>query len=312
MIPSLPALEAGLRRPAAGTSRATEAGLDAGRRVVSTGREAGAVVPAEALATETLADDTRLAASLAAGAGRILLDLRDRAGRDGIPFDGPELGRAGDAAAQAWLAAALRDARPQDAVLSEEGERDDGRLAAQRVWIVDPLDGTREFAECDADAVRRTDFAVHVALWVRGRGLTAGAVGLPARNRVLDTDSITSMPAPPAAARLRIAVSRTRPPAIAQRLAERDDVELVGFGSVGVKVVAVLDGEADAYVHAGGQYEWDSAAPVAVARAAGLVATRLNGSPLDWNRPDPWQPDLFVCQPAVEARLRALLDGAGA
>src|SRR4051794_10595235 len=314
MIPSLPALEAGLRRPAAGTSRATEAGLDAGRRVLVTGREAAAVVPPEALAVvpaDALADDARLAAFLARGAGRVLLDLRERAGGDGVPFDGAGLGRAGDCAAQAWLAAALADARPDDAVLSEEAERDDGRLTADRVWIIDPLDGTREFAERGADGVRRSDFAVHVALWVRGRGLTAGAVAIPARNRVLDTSNVPPVPVPAGPARLRTAVSRTRPPAVAQRLAERGDVELIGLGSVGVKVVAVLDGEADAYVHAGGQYEWDSAAPVAVASAAGLVATRLDGSSLAWNRPDPSQPDLFVCHPAAAQRVRALLDEAG-
>ena len=267
-----------------------------------TGRDAAAVVPPEALA-----DDTALAASLAAGAGRVLLDLRDRAGRDGVPFDGEALGRAGDAAAQAWLAEALADTRPDDAVLSEEAERDDRRLTADRVWIVDPLDGTREFAECAAGGARRTDFAVHVALWVRSRGLIGGAVALPALGRTLDVSAVPAARAASSGAPLRIAVSRTRPPAIARRLAERHDIELIELGSVGVKVAAVLDGEADAYVHAGGQYEWDSAAPVAVARAAGLVATRLDGSALEWNRPDPWQPDLFVCDPAVEARLRALL-----
>jgi 3'(2'), 5'-bisphosphate nucleotidase len=260
------------------------------------------------------AADARLAATLAAGAGIVLMDLRAQAatGRGDVPLDGPGLGRAGDTAAQAWLAEALADARPDDAVLSEEAERDERRLAADRVWIVDPLDGTREFAELTPDGARRTDFAVHVALWTRGHGLTAGAVALPARGRVLDTVTVglastISASAGPGRGRLRIAVSRTRPPAFVRRLADRDVVELVELGSVGVKVVAVVDGQADAYVHAGGQYEWDSAAPVAVALAAGLVATRLDGSPLAYNRPDPWQPDLLVCHPAVEARLRALL-----
>jgi len=263
------------------------------------------------------ADDTTLAAALALGAGDVLTALRDRAGQDGLAFDGAELGRAGDAAAQAWLATAIAAARPEDACLSEEGERDDARLVADRVWIIDPLDGTREFAECDPDGARRADFAVHVALWTRAAGLVAGAVALPARHLVLD--SATVAPVDPDAARpvlagerpLRIAASRTRPPELVTRLEGRDDVELVRMGSNGVKVVAVVEGTVDAYVHAGGQYEWDSAAPVAVARAAGLVATRLDGSPLEYNRPDPWSPDLLVCHPGVEARLRGLLDGAG-
>jgi 3'(2'), 5'-bisphosphate nucleotidase len=259
------------------------------------------------------ADDARLAGTLAAGAGTVLMALRDRAGTDDIPLDGPALGTAGDAAAQAWLAAALAAARPVDAVLSEEAEGDDVRLTADRVWIIDPLDGTREFAERNGDGSRRWDFAVHVALWTRGAGLVAGAVALPARSEVLSSGSVRRAGADRVRAvldgtrPLRIAVSRTRPPAIVAPLAGRPDVELVPLGSNGVKVSAVVDGTVDAYVHAGGQYEWDSAAPVAVARAAGLVATRLDGSPLEYNRPDPWSPDLLVCHPAIEARLRELL-----
>ncbi len=262
---------------------------------------------------DATADDATLAAALAAGAGLVLTDLRARAGTGDVPLEGPDLGKAGDAAAQAWLAAALAATRPADVVLSEEAERDDARLTADRVWIIDPLDGTREFAERNADGSRRWDFAVHVALWTRGTGLVAGAVALPARDSVLSSGSVR----PAGADRvrdvldgsrpLRIAVSRTRPPAIVVPLAGRSDVELVPLGSNGVKVCAVVDGTVDAYVHAGGQYEWDSAAPVAVARAAGLVATRLDGSALEYNRADPWSPDLLVCHPAIEARLRALL-----
>jgi 3'(2'), 5'-bisphosphate nucleotidase len=266
-----------------------------------------------AIPGESRADDVRLAAALAAGAGRVLIGLRARAGTNDIPLDGPALGKAGDAAAQAWLAAALAETRPDDAVLSEEAERDDARLAADRVWIIDPLDGTREFAECNGDGSRRADFAVHVALWTRGAGLVAGAVALPAHDEVRSSGTVRRVG--PERIRavlegtrpLRIAVSRTRPPAIVTPLAGRTDVELVPLGSNGVKVCAVVDGDADAYVHAGGQYEWDSAAPVAVARAAGLVATRLDGSALEYNRPDPWSPDLLVCHPAIEARLRGLL-----
>ena len=163
---------------------------------------AGSTVPAEARA-----DDARLAAALAGGAGAVLMDLRAQAGsgRVDVALDGPALGRAGDAAAQAWLAAALAGARPGDAILSEEGERDDRRLTADRVWIIDPLDGTREFAECAPDGTRRTDFAVHVALWTRGHGLIAGAVALPARGRVLDTATVGPGSAPSSAGPVALA-----------------------------------------------------------------------------------------------------------
>jgi 3'(2'), 5'-bisphosphate nucleotidase len=262
-------------------------------------------------------DDARLAAALAAGASEILLALRARADTGAAPRDGHDLGRAGDLASQDWLAAALAEQRPDDAVLSEEAESDPARLAARRVWIIDPLDGTREFAEVGPDGTRRTDFAVHVALWEVERGLTVGAVTLPARGRARDSATVDLVRDDAAwdvlagTRPLRVAVSRTRPPAVLGHLAHRPDVELVPMGSTGVKVMAVVDGIVDAYVHAGGQYEWDSAAPVAVARAAGLHATRLDGSPLVYNRPDPWSPDLLVCHRALVAHLRRLLGEAG-
>ena len=261
-------------------------------------------------------DDLALAVALAAGAGDVLLLLREaHIGSGGTP-----LKEAGDAAAQAWLAASLATARPDDRVLSEEAVDDPRRLEADRVWIIDPLDGTREFAERDEAAPGgwRSDFAVHVALWQRGVGLTAAAVGLPARGVVHDTGSAV---APEASAyagvldgtrALRVAVSRSRPPAIVALLAADPGVELVPMGSAGVKTVSVLDGTADAYVHAGGQYEWDSAAPVAVVQAAGFVATRLDGSPLAYNRPDPYLPDLLVCHPVLHDHLRTLLEHAAA
>jgi 3'(2'), 5'-bisphosphate nucleotidase len=264
------------------------------------------------------ADDAALAAALAAAAGDVLIGLRARVDNGGFAGDQRALKDAGDAAAQACLADLLARARPADAVLSEEAKDDLRRLDADRVWIVDPLDGTREFSERSADGSGwRDDFAVHVALWARGRGLVAGAVALPARGLVRRSD------APPLVAEaplrevlagmrpLRLAVSRTRPPAVAAHLGERADVELVPMGSNGVKVMAVLDGTADAYVHAGGQYEWDSAAPVAVATAAGLVATRIDGSPLVYNQPDPWSPDLAVCHPVLVEHLHRLLADAG-
>jgi len=268
--------------------------------------------------------DGELAVALAEGAGAVLRGLRADVDAAGGGFVAAELKDAGDAAGQAWLAAALAHARPDDAVLSEEAKDVGSRATADRVWIIDPLDGTREFAERFADDDRagewRDDFAVHVALWERaaGRpdGLAAGAVGLPARDAVpstaapgagrSDADAVLAGRRP-----LRIAASRSRPPEFVRALAERSDVELVPMGSAGVKVVSVVDGTVDAYVHAGGQYEWDSAAPVAVALAAGLECTRLDGTPLVYNRQDPWLPDLFVCHPALAARLRAALTAVG-
>ncbi|MGY1746823.1 inositol monophosphatase family protein [Blastococcus sp. SYSU D00695] len=236
--------------------------------------------------------DVQVAAEAARAAAAVLLELR-AGGRTGR-----ELGDAGDAAAQRAIAAVLAGRRPGDAVFSEEAADDARRLTAGRVWIVDPLDGTREYGEPG-----RSDWAVHVALWAGG-GLTAAAVALPGLGEVLVTDP---PPAPPAAAssRPRIAVSRTRPPAVAGAAAAAVGGELVPMGSAGFKVTAVVRGEADAYVHAGGMYQWDSAAPVAVALAAGLHATRLDGSPLRYNEPDPWLPDLLVCRPELAPALLA-------
>ena len=267
-------------------------------------------------------DDVRLAAALARGAGDVLLGLRRRADADrpdGTTLDAgaSDLRRAGDAAAQSWLAGALAGARPGDSVLSEEAADDPRRLTAARVWIIDPLDGTREFGEHLEDGRWRDDFAVHVALWRRDAGLASGAVALPACDAVYSSGE-RIVPAVGAAGEviqgrrpIRIAVSRSRPPEVAARLAERDDVQLVPMGSTGVKVSRVLDGTVDAYLHAGGQHEWDSAAPVAVAVASGFVATRLDGSVLVYNQPTPWSPDLVVCHPELAAHLRGLLTWSG-
>src|SRR5690606_38716724 len=192
--------------------------------------------------------------------------------------------------------------RPQDAVLSEEGKDDPVRLSAERVWIIDPLDGTREFSEPP-----RTDWAVHVALVVDGTPV-AGAVALPALGLTLRSRPPEPLPAGPPA-RPRLVVSRTRPPALTAHLAEALDAELVEMGSAGAKAMAVLRGEADVYAHAGGQYEWDSCAPVAVAVAAGLHVSRIDGSPLRYNQPDPYLPDLLVCHPALAQRVLDVLAG---
>jgi len=242
-----------------------------------------------------MTDDDRLAADLAAEAGDLLLALRAGGG------DADTLRKAGDQRSHELLAARLAALRPADAVLSEEGRDDPARLEASRVWIVDPLDGTREFGEPG-----RTDWAVHVALWERGT-LTAGAVALPAQGRVLSTAEPPAASPPPApGAPVRVVVSRTRPPAFLTPLATRVPLELIPLGSAGAKAAAVISGEADAYLHSGGQYEWDSAAPVAVAMAAGLHASRLDGSLLAYNQADPWLPDILICP---EGLVATLLDG---
>ncbi|MGR6967522.1 3'(2'),5'-bisphosphate nucleotidase CysQ [Geodermatophilus sp. URMC 61] len=243
------------------------------------------------------ASDHDTARALATSAGDVLLGVR--AGH--FP-DPTALKDAGDAGSHQFLLDRLAELRPGDAVLSEEGTDDTARLSADRVWIVDPLDGTREFSEPG-----RVDWAVHVALWERGE-LTAGAVALPAEGLTLGT-----VAPPPVPGRvegpLRLAVSRSRPPALVQDLAAASGAELVPMGSAGVKAMAVLRGLADAYVHGGGQYEWDSAAPVAVARAAGLHTSRLDGSPLTYNQADPYLPDLLICRPELAERLLDALAG---
>jgi 3'(2'), 5'-bisphosphate nucleotidase len=228
--------------------------------------------------------DVDVAARLAERAGTELLRLRgDLAGR---PLT--EIKDAGDQGAQAVLAAGLADLRPADAVLSEEAADDPRRLTAERVWIIDPLDGTREYSE------GRSDWAVHVALWERG-GLSAAAVALPAEGAVLRSDPPPTLPTR-ASGPIRLAVSRSRPPSLATDLADLLGAELVAMGSAGYKIAAVVRGAADVYVHAGGQYQWDSAAPVGVARAAGLHTSRIDGSPLEYNRADTSLPDLVVCR----------------
>jgi len=264
-------------------------------------------------------DDHRLARDLAERAGQRLLGLR---AQDGDP---DMVRKAGDRLSHEFLTAALARERPGDVVLSEEGADNPARRSARRVWIVDPLDGTREFGEPG-----RTDWAVHVALWGRDPGnlllapsfpggpippdppwgrttppsppgdLIAGAVALPAQDTVLST--LEPPPGPPgdeAPARIRIVVSRSRPPSFVRNISGLINAELVPLGSAGAKVAAVICGEVDAYVHGGGFYEWDTAAPVAVARAAGLHASRIDGSALAYNQPDLLMPDILVCRPAV-------------
>jgi len=250
------------------------------------------------------ASDGAFAAWLAEQTGRMLQQLRDDMG-----FDDPTaLRKAGDKRAHEMLVTELAKWRSADAVLSEEGVRDDpARLTSDRVWIVDPLDGTREFGEPG-----RSDWAVHVALWSkRTDSLAAGAIALPAAHRVLSTDPPPSYPPlhPDVATGgpIRIAASRTRPPSFLHELTERENAVLVPMGSAGAKIAAVITGEVDAYIHDGGQSEWDSAAPVVVALSAGLHASRLDGGPLLYNRPDPSLPDLIVCRADLATRLLSAL-----
>jgi 3'(2'), 5'-bisphosphate nucleotidase len=235
--------------------------------------------------------DARLAARLAARAGELLLELRETSG-----LTGKELGARGDAESNAYLLRELAAARPGDAVLSEESADSPARLASRRVWIVDPLDGTREFA-----MPGRSDWAVHVALWEAGRGITAAAVAQPAMGAVYASDDVRAVHV--ARQRPVIVVSDSRPPGFAPVVAETVGADLLPMGSAGAKAMAVVRGEADAYLHAGGQWEWDSAAPVGVAAAAGLHTSRLSGGPLEYNRPNPYVPDLLICHPELGQRL---------
>jgi 3'(2'), 5'-bisphosphate nucleotidase len=248
------------------------------------------------------ATDTRLAARLAEGAGRLLLALRAEWSGETPAL----LGRRGDAESNAFLTERLADQRAGDAVLSEESADDPARLTAERVWIIDPLDGTREFGICG-----RVDWAVHVALWQAGRGVTAAAVAQPALGEVHTGEDRAwqVLGVPPE--RPRLLVSDTRPPAFTDAVAAEVGAEVTTMGSAGAKAMAVVRGDADAYLHAGGQWEWDSAAPVGVALAAGLHASRIDGSPLRYNQPHPYLPDLLICRPDLADRLLAALRAHG-
>lgn len=251
--------------------------------------------------------DAALAADLAADAGELLLKVRDEVGF-GYPW---ALGDAGDSLANALILRRLHEERPGDAVLSEEAYDDLSRLQHDRVWIIDPLDGTREFSTPGRD-----DWAVHIALWQRPTGdvsngqreITDAAVSLPARgNIVYRSDTVTAD-----ATRvgvndtIRIAVSATRPPAVLHRMRQTLPIQPVAIGSAGAKAMAIIDGHVDAYVHAGGQWEWDSAAPAGVVMAAGMHASRLDGSPMRYNQLDPYLPDFVMCR----AELAPILLGA--
>ncbi len=239
--------------------------------------------------------DAELAAHLAHQAGQILLQVRASA-----MFEGKSLGKAGDQTANQFLVHALRAQRPDDGLLSEESKDTPARLDKSRVWIIDPVDGTREYGEA------RSDWAVHVGLAIDGVA-TIGAVALPGLDGgvVLRSDAPVALPEP--AAIPRLLVSRTRPAAEAVAVAEKLGGELVAMGSAGAKAMAVVRGEAEIYLHSGGQYEWDSCAPVAVALAHGLHCSRIDGSPMLYNQPDTYLPDLLICRPEYAEKALALV-----
>ena len=241
--------------------------------------------------------DAQLATRLAVEAGHVLLGVREELNGRGAPSW--QVMDNGDLAAHRFLLKALTEAHPGDAVLSEEGVEDPRRFSTNRVWIVDPLDGTNEFGE-----LGRSDWAVHVALWQDG-AFAAGAVSLPALDLVFSTDPAPVLP-PQQRERPRLVTSRTRNPYSAVVIANALDCDAVRLGSAGAKAMAVVVGEADIYVHDGGMYQWDSAAPAAVAMAAGLHVSRIDGSPMVFNERDPWLPDFLVCrkelaEPVLEA-----------
>ncbi len=248
--------------------------------------------------------DHELAERLASETGKLLLSLRQQLFNEGrSPW---EVMDAGDAIAHRFLLDSIRESRPDDAVLSEEGADSNLRLSADRVWIVDPLDGSNEYGEFG-----RADWAVHVALWERigatAGELTAAAVALPAYDMTLSTANPPSLP-PRHGGNPRLVVSRNRPTREAVIVAQALGCDVARLGSAGAKAMAVVLGETDIYVHAGGQHQWDSAAPIAVARAVGLHTSRIDGSPLIYNERTTWLPDLVVCQPHLADRVLAALD----
>ncbi len=241
-----------------------------------------------------MSSDARLAAELAERAGELLLHLRSDTG-----LSGKELGKRGDTDSNTLLLRELAAARPHDAVLSEESADSAARLSSDRVWIIDPLDGTREYAMPGRD-----DWAVHVALWQRGAadtGITDAAVAQPSLHAVYASDDVRA--AQGGDRPLRFLVSDSRPPAWAAPVAREFGAELAPMGSAGAKAMAVLRGDADAYLHSGGQWEWDSAAPVGVVLAAGVHASRIDGGPLTYNAAHPYLPDLLICRPDLAAPL---------
>jgi len=242
--------------------------------------------------------DHEFARNAATEAGNLLLKIREDARDSSVPFT--QIGPAGDARAHEFLIKLISETYPDDAILSEEGTDDPSRLEADRVWIIDPLDGTREYC---IDG--RSDWAVHVAL-VSSHSPDVGAVALPSLGETFCTLRPEAPPAP--TGQTRVICSRTRPVPVADFIAKQLDGELLFMGSAGAKAMAVITGDADIYAHTGGQSEWDSCAPVAVALASGFHASRLDGTPLRYNQKDLYVPDLLICRKELANTVLTLLN----
>ncbi len=234
--------------------------------------------------------DSRLTNQIAEGCGNILKGVRT----SGL-LRGLALGDAGDTLAQEWISRVLAQHRPDDGFLSEEDTDDLSRLDKKRVWIVDPLDGTKEFS------TGRQDWAIHIALVIDGKPAHA-AVGMPDLGVTFKSSEARAVTGPLAR---RFVVSRNRPPQVASYIAEQMGYTTRGIGSAGAKAMQVLLGDFDGYIHAGGQYEWDQAAPVGVALAAGLWCSRLDGSEITFNQEDTYIPDLLICRPEIKDEVLA-------
>jgi 3'(2'), 5'-bisphosphate nucleotidase len=242
--------------------------------------------------------DQQLASRVATEAGTMLVELRDELVAEGIHYW--DLKDEGDVAGHRYIMSALTSARPDDVILSEEAADNRRRLNAERVWIIDPIDGTNEFAEHP-----RHDWAIHIALWEAGE-LTAASVALPTLGVTFDASPAAVVP-PSTRAKPLLVTSRSRNPYCAVMVANALGCDVARLGSAGAKAMAVVMGEADIYVHDGGMYQWDSAAPSAVAKAAGLHVSRIDGSPLKYNQESLWLPDFLVCRTELaEPALKAL------
>ena len=242
--------------------------------------------------------DQQLASRVATEAGVMLVDLRDELVAEGVHYW--DLKDEGDVAGHRYIMSALTAARPDDVILSEEAADNRKRLNATRVWIIDPIDGTNEFAEHP-----RHDWAIHIALWEAGE-LTAASVALPTLGITFDASPAAVVP-PSTREKPLLVTSRSRNPYCAVMVANALGCDVARLGSAGAKAMAVVMGEADIYVHDGGMYQWDSAAPSAVAKAAGLHVSRIDGSPLKYNQESLWLPDFLVCRTELaEPALNAL------
>ena len=242
--------------------------------------------------------DQQLASRVATEAGVMLVNLRDELVAEGIHYW--DLKDEGDIAGHRYIMSALTVARPDDVILSEEAADNRKRLNAERVWIIDPIDGTNEFAEHP-----RHDWAIHIALWESGE-LTAASVALPTLGITFDASPAAVVP-PSTREKPLLVTSRSRNPYCAVMVANALGCDVARLGSAGAKAMAIVMGEADIYVHDGGMYQWDSAAPAAVAKAAGLHVSRIDGSPLKYNQESLWLPDFLVCRiELAEPALKAL------